>query len=173
MQITLSPLQIKDIDRVMQIERISFIESVVESAGVYEQRFRVFKEGNLGYFYDGTLIGFFCSELWKYEVEYSLSRFSLDHDISEYHDQKGTELYISSFAVDKRYRDRLRGKTAFALGMKHMCESFQIKSAILLVAERWIAARNIYTQWGFKDIRWIEHFFENGAGIIMRTGIPG
>ena len=98
MSIVLHPLEISHSERIMQIERLSFHEKVCEDAGVYRRRIETFPQGNLGFFFNGLLIGFFCSELWRHEREYDIERFRLSHDITRFFDRDGTDLYSSSFA---------------------------------------------------------------------------
>lgn len=170
MSIVLHPLEISHSERIMQIERLSFHEKVCEDAGVYRRRIETFPQGNLGFFFNGLLIGFFCSELWRHEREYDIERFRLSHDITRFFDRDGTDLYISSFALDGSYRNELRGKQAFFLAMDHMHRTCTVESAILLVSDQWTAAREIYRQWGFTEVQRIPCCFPDAAeGIIMRA----
>lgn len=160
----------------MEIEHTCFDEAVWESTSVYEERLCSFPHGNLGIFSGDELAGFLWCELWNYETEYGIERFTLSHSPTAYHDPHGNELYISSFAVDPQFRTHIRGKSAFAKAIGHMIGSHEIESAILLVSEQWKAARSIYTQWGFEEIKRLQHFFNTNDGnrwdgLIMRARI--
>lgn len=174
MPITIRPLEHDDIPRIMEIEHRCFDSAVWESVEIYEERIDTYPLGNLGFFHGDILIGFLWCELWKHEQRYDLARFELSHHPRQFHDPNGTELYISSFAVDPHYRHLLRGKEAFSLGMARMQQTYPFETAILLVSEHWHAARTIYTQWGFSEVQRIEGFFADASGrhhpgILMRT----
>lgn len=157
------------ISRLMEIETLSFAEGICEDASVYERRIQVWPEGNLGFFYDRTLLGFLCCELWEFQKSYDLARFSLSHDPNTYHRPSGSELYISSFALDPTYRHILRGRMAFSLGMEYLSLSQSFLSAILLVSDDWEGAKRIYRDYGFTEIRRLRQFFGNADAVVMRT----
>ena len=174
MPITIRPLEHDDIPRIMEIEHRCFDSAVWESVEIYEERIDTYPLGNLGFFHGDILIGFLWCELWKHEQRYDLARFELSHHPRQFHDPNGTELYISSFAVDPHYRHLLRGKEAFSLGMARIQQTYPFETAILLVSEHWHAARTIYTQWGFSEVQRIEGFFTDASGkhhpgILMRA----
>ena len=169
MPIEIRLLEQEHIDRLMEIETLSFPEGICEDASVYERRIQVWHQGNLGFFNGRTLLGFLCCELWEFQKSYDLARFSLSHDPNSYHRPSGSELYISSFALDPKYRHLLRGKTAFSLGMEFLGLSQSFSSAILLVSDEWEAAKRIYRDYGFIEIRRLRQFFGNTDAVVMRT----
>jgi len=171
--IRLIPLENRDLDRIMEIERKSFSSNTWEEKEVYERRISTFPQGNLGIWQEDKLIGFICSELWKFEEKYEVERFMLSHNIEDYHNLNGNELYISSFAIDKEFSSKGLGKLSFVSFFLEMQEKFKITSSILLVSDEWIGAKNIYLQNGYSKIGLINEFFinDNGEkfdGIIMR-----
>lgn len=176
MHLYVDHLKSSDINRIIEIERSSFSKDVQESKELYLKRINLFKEGNLGFYADDKLIGFFCSELWHFKERYDLNQFTLNGDFEASHNSKGDELYISSFAIDKQYRSLLKGKEAFNLAINFLLKHLEIKSIILLVGQNWLAARSIYKQWGFKEIAEIEGFFsdskqDGNKAIIMRSSL--
>lgn len=176
MAITVKPLEPSDIPRIMEIEHASFDPEVCEEACTYRNRIATCTEGSLGFFTGELLIGFFCSERWDREERYGNDRFSLSHDPGRFHDPEGTELYISSFAIDRTYRNRLSGRQAFSLAMNRMTGTGNLHSAILLVADHWHAAKAIYSGWGFTEAWRIPACFPDTEGkahdgIVMRSQI--
>lgn len=171
--IRLISLEHKDLDRVMEIERKSFSSNTWEEKDVYEKRINTFSQGNLGIWQEDKLIGFICSELWNFEEKYEAKRFMLSHNIEDYHNLNGNELYISSFAINKEFSSKGLGKLVFDKFLTEMQEKFKIKSSVLLVSDEWIGAKNIYLKNGYSKIGLINEFFinDNGEkfdGIIMR-----
>lgn len=166
-------LRDEDLESLMILEHSSFAQNTWEEKSVYEQRIRVFPEGNLGIWLDEEMIGFISSELWKYEEDYDKKRFMLSHNIEEYHFYEGQELYISSFAIDKAYRGKGFGKEAFQLFLEKMKSLYFLKSSILLVSDEWKNAKKVYENYGYKTKGYIADFFINDFskefdGIIMR-----
>lgn len=171
--IRLIPLEHKDLDRVMEIERKSFSSNTWEEKDVYEKRINTFSQGNLGIWQEDKLIGFICSELWNFEEKYEAKRFMLSHNIEDYHNDYGKELYVSSFAIDKDFSSKGLGKLSFEKFLMEMQEKFKIKSSILLVSDEWIGAKSIYLKKGYNKMDYISDFFINDTGhkfhgIIMR-----
>ena len=166
-------LRCEDLEKVMEIEKTSFSKNTWEDKSVYEERMIVFPEGNLGIWENEVMIGFITSELWKYQKNYGQERFMLSHNIKDYHDYMGTELYISSFALDRAYRGNGYGKKIFQVFLDEIMKNYPLKSGILLVSSEWINAKSIYESQGYKIIDSISEFFINDLskkfdGIIMR-----
>lgn len=167
-------LELSDITRIMEIEKKSFAESTWEDATVYTERISVFSKGNLGIWHKGNLVAFICSEIWDYEESYENNRFGLSHNIEDYHIINGTELYVSSFAVDADYRSKGLGGDVFQEFMRIMKQEYSfLNSCILLVSEEWINAIKIYEKFGFVTIEKINDAFQNDydksfTGLIMR-----
>ncbi|MBP9595984.1 MAG: GNAT family N-acetyltransferase [Fusobacteriaceae bacterium] len=166
-------LKYEDLERVMEIEKTSFSKNTWEDKKVYEERINIFPEGNIGIWVEGLMIGFISSELWKYQENYGQNRFMLSHSIKDYHDYFGTELYISSFAIDTAYRGNGYGEAIFEAFLDKMREKYNLKSGILLVSSEWKNAKKIYEKYGYKSLENISNFFINDLeekfdGIIMR-----
>lgn len=174
--IKLIPLENKNLDRVMEIEKTSFSSNTWEEKEVYERRIYTFPQGNLGIWLENELVGFICSELWNFEENHEKERFMLSHNIEEYHNVKGNELYISSFAIDKRFSSKGLGKQSFDKFLDRIQKDFMIKSSILLVSDEWAGAKHIYFKKGYNKLGTIDDFFINDKGnkfdgIIMRKSM--
>ena len=169
MNFVIRSLHRDDMLRIQLVEQACFAHDVQEDPSVYLQRIKTFPAGNLGFFIDDLLVGFFCSELWEETKELDVQRFELAHDIRTYHRENGTLLYISSFAIDPLYRHLLRGKTAFTYAMDQLIRTIDFSSVILLVAAAWHPARAIYRNWGFVEKQHLTACFASGDGIIMRA----
>lgn len=168
MSVDVQPLSLAHIPALMALEKRAFAPSVCEDQAIYEQRIALFEAGNLGFFHDQRLIGFFCSELWGYQQSYEKDRFALSHSPGLFHCSLGTELYISSFAVDANQRTVLRGKKAFSLAMEYIQKRVAIQSAVLVVSEKWEAAKALYRWWGFTEIGSLEKGLGDDTALIMR-----
>lgn len=166
-------LEEKDLNTVMEIEKSAFSQSTWEEAEVYRERIECFPQGNLGIWYNDILSGFICSEIWDGENSYDKNRFMLSHKIEKYHSYEGTELYISSFALDRSLKGRGLGKLAFDEFLELMRKKYDLKSSILLVSEEWQGAIKIYENNNYKIVDRIDKFFQNHEdknfnGIIMK-----
>lgn len=171
--IRLIPLEKKDLYRIMEIEKKSFSSNTWEEKEVYEKRIEIFPQGNLGIWLDDKLVGFICSELWQFEEKYGIERFMLSHNIEDYHNVNGNELYVSSFAIDRDFSSKGLGKISFEKFLNEMQKKFLIKSSILLVSAEWAGAKNIYSKKAYVNLGIIKDFFVNDRGhkfdgIIMR-----
>ena len=172
MNIKLRPLEVKDLDAIVELEQTSFHKDVWEAKEIYLKRLVTFALGNIGFFLDQKLIGFMCSELWLKQERYPLERFALSHDIDEYYNVNGKELYISSFALNPAYKHILRGKEAFKIALAFYKENLSFDSIILMVSEEWKAAISIYLKFNFKEITRIKNYFPNNSdALIMRTNL--
>jgi len=170
MNINLRPLEEKDLDAIVELEQTSFHKDVWETKETYLKRIVTFASGNIGFFLEQKLVGFMCTELWLKQEEYPLERFNLSHDITQYYNEEGKELYISSFALNPTYKHILRGKEAFKIALAFYKENLSFDSIILMVSEEWKAAINIYLKFNFKEITRIKNYFPNNSdALIMRT----
>jgi len=161
----------EDIDFIMDIEYDSFSENVSESREVILSRISVFPDGFLILEVDGIVSGYVSSEIWEYHEKINEDMFDLDHDIEKVHNIRGTELYISSIGVLKKYRGKGYGKLLFSKLIENIMKKYEISSMILTVSANWDAAVNLYKKSGFKEIAIIKEFFEdesNSDGILMR-----
>ncbi|MBN1470028.1 MAG: GNAT family N-acetyltransferase [Fusobacteriaceae bacterium] len=165
-----------NLEELMEIEKEAFPLCIQENIKVYKERMEVFPEGTYGIWRDEEMIAYISSELWEYKEIYEEERFSLSHSINKYHKINGEELYISSFAIKKKYSSMGYGKIIFEQFLLKMKEAFKIESSILLVSEEWIKAQKIYLTFGYKQLKKIKDFFRNDYeekfdGIIMRKNM--
>ncbi|WP_319506379.1 N-acetyltransferase [uncultured Methanolobus sp.] len=155
----------------MLVEHDSFHKNIAESRSVFFDRIKVFPEGFLVLEIDGEIAGYISSEMWEHSENIDAERFCLNHTISEVHISGGSELYISSIGVIKKYRGKGYGKMLFSELVERISSSYRIASIILIVSENWDAARKIYENNGFLEIQRINGFFEddeNSDAIVMR-----
>ena len=165
-----------DLEKLMEIEKEAFPLCIQENEEVYKERIKMFPEGTYGIWLDGEIIAYISSELWEHQEIYEEERFLLSHSIDKYHKINGKELYISSFAIKKKYSSKGYGKIIFEQFLLKMKEDFKIESSILLVSEEWIKAQKIYLTFGYKQLKKIKDFFKNDSeekfdGIIMRKNM--
>ena len=126
--------------------------------------------------YKGEIIGYICSEIWLYNENLKESDFLLNHSIKESHKANGNELYISSFAISSKARKYGIGKILFNYLIDNVDKLVKSpKSLLLVVAENWTSARNIYLKKGFLEVCILKDFFDYGNvqpfkadGIVMR-----
>lgn len=159
-----------DLPAIMALEQSGFDVAHHEDESVYALRLEVFPQGAWRVERDGRIVGCLFAEVWTREEVPNASRFALGHDIRTYHDARdGTELYISSMTLDPSCRGRGLGRTVLSAVMRQMAiDCPPLRSAILLVNERWPAARRIYDGLGFAPIANLHAFFGDGDGIVMR-----
>ena len=92
------------------------------------------------------------------------------------HKATGDELYISSFAISPKARKYGIGKILFNYLIDNVDKLVaNPKSLLLVVAENWISARNIYIKKGFHEVCKLKDFFDysdikafKADGIVMR-----
>lgn len=168
--------KINDIEKILEIEHNSFDKNICEDKQVFIDRIETFNKGFLVAEYKGEIIGYICSEIWLYNENLKESDFLLNHSIKESHKANGDELYISSFAISSKARKYGIGKILF----NHLIDNVDKlianpKSLLLVVAENWTSARNIYLKKGFVEICILTDFFDYGNvqpfkadGIVMR-----
>ena len=161
---------LNDIAGIMTVECLSFPDSVIESQKVFEDRISLFSDGFLVALFENKIIGYISSELWRFSENVPLSNFTLNHPIFETHHGDGEELYISSIAVDPKFRGSGIGKHLFEELLKNVPEKYNLLSLILLVSSNWERAFSMYQKKGFIEINRIPDFFSLGEdGIIMRN----
>ncbi len=166
--------ELKDIEKIMKIEKASFDPESREDKAVFIERLNTYSEGFYVMECKNEIIGFICTELWMYKDEVLESDFELGHSIADMHRDQGTELYISAIGISPKHRGRGAGKMLFQEGVKRILEdNANIKSQILIVSEAWKNARKIYKKTGFREVLRITDFFENKLGekengIVMR-----
>jgi len=115
-KIVLVEAEPKDIDGIMELEHKGFEQSIREEKQVFLERINYFSEGFLllkDTTHDNKIIGYICSEVWKYNEPILGGYFSLGHSIKDYHRIEESELYISSLVVDPDYHNLGLGKKLF------------------------------------------------------------
>jgi len=167
--ISVRKAEIADIDGIMNVEQSSFHSSIIESQKTFEDRISLFSDGFLVAVIENQIAGYISSELWKFSEEAPISNFSLNHSIFETHCDDGEELYISSIAVDPKFRGGKIGKRLFEELLKTIPKKYKLKSMILIVNSNWEFAYNMYQKEGFIEICRIPDFFSSSeTGIVMR-----
>ncbi|WMW23476.1 N-acetyltransferase [Methanolobus mangrovi] len=144
---------------------------MAECRDVFLDRMKVFPEGFLVMEIDREIAGYISSEMWEYSENIDTDRFCLNHTIREVHIRGGSELYISSIGILKKYRGKGYGKMLFSELVEQIRSKYKITSIILIVSVNWDAARKIYENNGFLEIQRINGFFEddeNSDAIVMR-----
>lgn len=162
---------ISDIDDIMDIEHESFHENVYEDRSVFLDRISTFPDGLLVLEVNGNVCGYISSEIWNYSEKIRKDMFDLNHSISKVHTSTGSELYISSIGILKKYRKKGYGKLLFSELSGRIIEKYNISSMILIVSVRWTAAKKVYENNGFKEESRIDGFFDdetNSDAIVMR-----
>jgi len=169
---------LQDLDRIMDMEAKGFARGNTELREAYEARIKTFPPGSLMAYLGETCVGCIFSEIWRESAIPRVEHFTLGHDIRDRHDPvHGTVLYITSMTIDPAFRGRGLGEPLFLGGINRVATAFpRLTSALLLVNETWVPARNIYEAAGFKEVVRFSRFFNpHGAapadGIVMRCAI--
>ena len=168
--------KINDIEKILEIEHNSFAKNICEDKQVFIDRIETFNKGFLVAEYENEIIGYICSEIWTYNETIKENSFLLNHSIKESHKATGDELYISSFAISPKARKYGIGKILFNYLINNVDKLVvNPKSLLLVVAENWTSARNIYIKKGFHEICILKEFFDynniepfKADGIVMR-----
>lgn len=162
---------INDVEDIMDIEHESFHETVYEDMPVFLDRILTFPDGFLVLEVNGNVCGYISSEIWNYSEETHKDMFDLNHSISKVHTSTGSELYISSIGILKKYRRKGYGKLLFSELARRINEKYNILSMILIVSVQWTAAKKIYLENGFEEKHILHRFFEDeikSDAIVMR-----
>ncbi len=152
----------RDIDSIMKIEYESFLPGLREEKDLYLKRIKAFADGFLvAQDSDtGQIGGYISSELWREDQGVNADVLALGHDPLSVHDQNGKYLYITSFGTLPDWRGKKIGLKLFmALEEKIEKNYPNVIKKILIVSEKWTAARNLYTRQGFKETGRIINFF--------------
>ncbi|WP_072910255.1 GNAT family N-acetyltransferase [Desulforamulus aeronauticus] len=165
-----------DLDMILAIENQSFKNGIKESPQVFLERIEVFPEGFLLLETDESAdpIGYICSELWSSKKDLSAENLSLGHSIKKVHSHQGQELYVSSMGVLPEYRGRGYGGRMLRHLITKASKDFpQVNSVLLIVSEKWPAARKTYLKLGFEQVDLIPAFFQpvglkSEPGIVMK-----
>jgi len=171
-KIVLMEAEPKDIDGIMELEHKGFEQSVREEKQVFLERINYFPEGFLllkDTTRDNKIIGYICSEVWKYNEQILGGNFSLGHSIKDYHRIEESELYISSLVVDPDYHNQGLGKKLFDELIDKIHKNYaHIVSTVLIVNESWIKAQRIYRAKGFVPILDVDNFFPTSKGLSQK-----
>lgn len=151
-----------DIDAVMRIEKESFLPGLQEDKDLYLKRISAFPEGFLLAEDTQTkeIGGYICSELWREDRPVCAETLALGHDPKEAHCYDGTLFYITSFGTLTSWRGKKVGSLLLdTLEQKIAKEYPQATQSVLIVSEKWLAARRLYEKRGFKERGRIIDFF--------------
>ncbi|MCR5606739.1 MAG: GNAT family N-acetyltransferase [Treponema sp.] len=173
------PASKKDIEAIMAIEEQSFISKIQETKDTFLERIEAFQDGFLLLENENTneIAGYFASELWA-EYPENDNIFRLGHSAKKTHDNNGSILYISSFAILPAYRSKGTGKSFFNRAINKIIKEKNIKAITLIVNTIWKNAISIYEGNGFETVRTIKDFFpaENGKAtdaLYMKKELTG
>lgn len=154
--------RLSDIDAIMKIEYESFLPGLCEERDLYLKRIEAFADGFLiaEDSATGQIGGYISSELWREDQGVNAEVLALGHDPLSVHDQNGKHLYITSFGTLSDWRGKKIGLKLFtALEEKIENDFPQVVKKILIVSEKWTAARSLYARQGFKETGRIIDFF--------------
>ena len=150
----------RDLAAVMQVERQSFEETIVEDESVFADRIAYTSGCNYVLVKADTqsVCGYFTAELWD-SSQMGADAFALGHSVRERHQPAGTALYISSFALLPEVRGQSIAEHFFAASIERIVAVFpQLERSILLVHEDWHKAIRIYEKQGFIRTQVLERF---------------
>ena len=149
-----------DLAAVMQVERQSFEENIVEYESVFADRIAYAVDCNYVLVKTNTqsVCGYFTAELWDFS-QIGADAFALGHSVRERHQSTGTALYISSFALLPDVRGQSIAEKFFAASIERIAAVFpQLERIILLVHEDWHKAIRIYEKQGFIRTQVLDRF---------------
>lgn len=156
-----------DLDMIMKVEDEGFVREIRETREVFLERLSVFPDGFFMLLNDGEISGYFCCELWE-KIPEDTNEFLIGHDISKVHTASGNVLYVSSWAILKKFRGTGCGKRYFEMCIGAVRKSYpNLKKLFLVVNENWKGPRKIYLDYGFSECGLIPGFFPDGSGIMM------
>lgn len=169
----LRPATAADLPRILTLEAQGFAPGTRERADVYAERIALFADGFLVAEEEEALLGCICSELWRHAPQPEPARFALGHRIAELHAPGHDELYLSSMTVAPAARGRGLGQQLVTACLARCAARYRLRSALLLVSERWLPARRIYARLGFGELLRLPDFFRAAdappaAGLVMR-----
>lgn len=164
-----------DLAAVMQVERQSFEENIVEEENVFTERIAYASDCNYVLIKADTqsVCGYFTAELWD-SAKIEADAFALGHSVRERYQPAGTALYISSFALLPEVRGQRIAEAFFASAIEHISAVFpQLERIILLVHEDWRNAIRIYEKQGFIRMQVLDRFawFGNKRAFIYEKSI--
>ena len=149
-----------DLAAVMQVERQSFEENIVEDESVFADRIAYASDCNYVLVKADTqsVCGYFTAELWD-SSQMGADAFALGHSVRKRHQPAGTALYISSVALLPEVRGQSIAEHFCAASIERIVAVFpQLERSILLVHEDWHKAIRIYEKQGFIRTQGLERF---------------
>ena len=164
-----------DLAAVMQVERQSFEETIVEDERVFADRITYASDCNYVLVKTDvqSVCGYFTAELWD-ASQIGAEAFALGHPVRERHRPAGTALYISSFALLPEVRGQRIAENFFAVSIERIAAIFpQVERVILLVHEDWHKAIRIYEKQGFTRTQILDNFawFEDKQAFIYEKSV--
>ena len=93
-----------------------------------------------------------------------VTRSSMLRSRSSLHDDGGENLYVTSFGTLKSWRGKKIGLAMFSALEDKIARGYpNVVREILIVSEKWTAARHLYAKRGFKETGRIIDFFTPDA----------
>lgn len=160
---------LQDLDSIVAIEIACFEPHVAETDQTHKARLTIFAQGFLVLEIRNKVVGYISSEIWDTLKGRPISdhSFALNHNIKEMHIPSGSILYISSMAVLPQYRNMMFGFKLFQRLLSDTMSRHALTSCTLIVGSSWLAARKLYQDFGFTDVRTIKGFFQPDDGVII------
>ncbi len=165
----------EDIEGIMRVEDASFAPGIRESRETFEDRIdscpgciTVLSDGH-----DGPIYGYLTAEIWDRVPEPTTESYRLGHAASERHVERGTVLYVSSFAVEPARRGGI-GRPFFRESLALIAKNHHaLERVAFIVHEDWLAARRIYESEGFSYAAEIAGFFgpEGKSALVMEKSL--
>ena len=162
---------LNELPLIMLTEKQAFIPQLQEKEETFLQRINAARGTFLLFYTDfDEYMGYLSAEFIP-AVPVCMEQISFNHLPEK--DCKSDIIYISSFALDKKFRGNGNGKMAFSMAINHLENQPGTKRIVLLVNEIWNGARWIYQKAGFREINSFEdcfppeHSLHKTAGILM------
>lgn len=152
---------LEDIDFIMETEYQSFSKNIVEKKETFLQRISACPETFLIFISENEeCMGYISAEFIE-TVPCCMKQIAFNHLPEK--NTKGKILYISSFAINKKFRGSHNGKTAFFMALEYFEKSLSVEKTVLLVNEIWFFARKIYEKAGFIEISRFDKAFPSDS----------
>lgn len=155
-----------DIDDIMKIEQESFEKEIQESKEIFLARISTRKNCVILAQINGKTIGYISVEFYK-DLDYTESSFLIGHNPPENQNEDCNILYISSFALLKKYRGYGNGKEFLCATLDLFQNQNKISRVVLLVNKKWLVAIKIYESCGFETCKVFKNFFYGSDGFLM------
>ena len=162
--VVMRPATAVDLPAVMVIEDASFAPGLRETLPTYRARLALYPRGFHVAERDGAVVGFITSERWVASAGLAAERFAIDHDPATHHHVDGDLLYLSALAVAPAARGLGVGAALIAALLAEHAGT--VRSAVLVVARGWDAARHAYARAGFREEMVLPRFFHGLDGRV-------